>query len=154
MADIVDQKTRSRMMSGIGPKNTKPERVLRRALHRLGFRFSLHGRRLPGSPDIVLPRHRAVVLVHGCFWHRHNGCRYTTTPGTNPEFWQTKFAQNVARDARNVADLTAAGWRVATVWECHLRTVADVESAAERVGRWLVSARRRLELPRPAPAEC
>lgn len=121
MADVVDKATRSKMMAGIRGRDTRPELALRRALHREGFRFRLHERRLPGRPDVVLPRWRATILVHGCFWHRHAGCKYSTTPATRPEFWAAKFAANVERDGRNAAALRALGWRVATVWECALR---------------------------------
>lgn len=120
MADIVDRATRSRMMSGIGGKNTAPELIVRRFLHGRGLRFRLHHKNLPGRPDIVLPRHGVVVLVHGCFWHRHPGCRYTTTPGSNREFWVEKFRANVARDSRNLRDLRRLGWRPLVVWECSL----------------------------------
>ena len=121
MADIVDKKTRSRMMAGIGGKHTKPELTLRRALHAHGYRYRLHDRKLPGRPDIVMRKRKVAIFVHGCFWHRHAGCRYTTTPATRPEFWQEKFRQNVERDARNIEALRAAGWRVAVVWECSLK---------------------------------
>src|SRR5689334_847166 len=104
------------MMAGIGRRNTKPELVVRRALHRAGFRFRLDVQSLPGRPDIVLPKHRAVIFVHGCFWHRHAGCRFTTCPSTRPMFWERKFASNVARDRSVTAQLRDMGWRVATVW--------------------------------------
>jgi len=120
MTDVVDPATRSRMMAGIRGKDTAPELALRRALHGAGFRFTLHAKDLPGRPDLLLPKWRAAVQVHGCFWHRHRGCRYATSPTTRPEFWATKFAGNVERDARNHAALRALGWRVATVWECAL----------------------------------
>lgn len=120
MADVVDNATRSRMMAGIRGKDTAPELALRRALHRLGFRFRLHVKELPGRPDLVLPRWRAAVQVHGCFWHRHAGCRFATSPATRREFWAAKFAGNVERDVRNHAALRALGWRTATVWECAL----------------------------------
>lgn len=120
MTDVVDSATRSRMMAGIRGKDTAPELALRRALHGAGFRFRLHAKKLPGRPDLVLPRWRAAVQVHGCFWHRHRGCRYATSPATRSEFWTAKFAGNVERDARNHAALRALGWRVATVWECAL----------------------------------
>lgn len=119
--DIVDADTRSRMMAGIRGRNTSPEMTVRRALHAAGFRFRLHRRDLAGRPDIVLPRHRAVVFVHGCFWHRHQGCRLASTPSSNAEFWETKFATNVERDARSKAALIDAGWRVAVIWECGLK---------------------------------
>lgn len=120
--DIVDRQTRSRMMSGIRGKDTKPEIMVRRFLHRHGFRFRLHVKKLPGTPDIVLPRHRVAILVHGCFWHRHSGCRYATTPATNREKWLAKFEDNVRRDREKQDGLNALGWRVLVLWECGLRT--------------------------------
>ena len=136
MADVVDAATRSRMMAGIRGRDTGPELVLRRALHRAGFRFRLHAAGLPGKPDLVLPKWRAAVLVHGCFWHRHAGCRYATNPATRPEFWSAKFAGNVQRDRRNHAALLALGWRVATAWECALRK-ERLEDTAVELARWL-----------------
>lgn len=121
MTDIVDKVTRSRMMAGIRGKDTRPEMVVRRALHARGFRYRLNVRSLPGAPDLVFPKRRAVIFIHGCYWHRHEGCRYATTPATNTEFWASKFAGNVARDARNVRDLRSAGWRVGIIWECALK---------------------------------
>ncbi|TKV76138.1 very short patch repair endonuclease [Rhizobium sp. AU243] len=120
MADTLTPQKRSWNMSRIRGANTGPERRLRSLLHQAGFRFRLHGRDLPGKPDIILPRYRTVVFVHGCFWHRHPGCRNATSPSTRPEFWSGKFAATVARDSRNATELTAAGWRVITVWECEL----------------------------------
>lgn len=108
------------MMAGIGGKDTAPELTVRRFLHREGFRFRLHRRDLPGRPDLVLARYGVAILVHGCFWHRHRGCRYATTPSSNREFWQAKFAQNVARDRCNLRDLRRLGWRPIVVWECSL----------------------------------
>jgi DNA mismatch endonuclease (patch repair protein) len=137
MADVVDQQTRSRMMAGIRGKNTKPEMVVRRALHAEGFRYRLHVASLPGRPDIVLPKHRAVVLVHGCFWHRHEGCRFATTPATRSEFWEEKFRQNVVRDSKSEQALRALGWRVATLWECDIRNFDD--EALSRLSIWLRS---------------
>ena len=120
MTDIVDSQTRSAMMSGIRGKNTKPEIVVRRFLHRMGFRFRLHRRDLPGKPDIVLPRYRTVVEVRGCFWHRHKGCPFAYTPRSNREFWETKLNGNRDRDRRNLRKLGEMGWRVIEVWECEL----------------------------------
>jgi DNA mismatch endonuclease (patch repair protein) len=108
-------------MAAIRGKDTAPEVAVRRMLHGIGLRFRLHRKDLPGRPDIVLPKHRTVVLVHGCFWHRHEGCRYTTTPKTRQEFWLDKFRSNVLRDRRNQAILEQLGWRVLVVWECELR---------------------------------
>ena len=137
MADIVDRATRSRMMAGIGSRNTRPEVVLRRAVHARGLRFRLHDRRLPGTPDLVFRRFDAVCLVHGCFWHRHTGCPYATTPTTRREFWRAKFDANIERDRRNRHDLLRAGWRVATIWECALRKQAAVEVVTRQLELWL-----------------
>jgi len=120
MADIVSPAVRSRMMASIKGKDTKPELVVRSFLHRAGFRFSLHRKDLPGRPDIVLPKYRTVVFVHGCFWHRHSGCPFATTPMKNAGFWRTKFRENTARDIRNRSALELLGWRVETVWSCEL----------------------------------
>lgn len=119
MTDVVDRATRSRMMSGIRGRDTKPEKLVRSFLHRAGLRFRLHAS-LPGKPDLVFPKYRAVVFVHGCFWHRHAGCRYATTPSSNAEFWQTKFDANVARDKRVAGQLRKEGWRVFVVWSCRI----------------------------------
>jgi len=126
---------RSRMMSSIRGKNTWPERALRSALFAAGLRYRLHVRTLPGAPDLVFPKYRAAVFVHGCFWHRHQGCRFATTPKNNEDFWKEKFVGNVSRDARNIELLHRQGWRVAIVWECALkRSVGD---AARIVAAWL-----------------
>jgi DNA mismatch endonuclease (patch repair protein) len=121
VVDIVDQKTRSRMMSNIKGKNTGPELILRKELHALGFRYSLHRPDLPGKPDLVFRKHKAVCFVHGCFWHQHTGCKYATRPGTRQEFWDAKLARNVERDEASIAALEKAGWRIAVVWECSLK---------------------------------
>lgn len=137
MADIVNSQTRSRMMAGIRGKDTKPELALRRALHALGFRFRLHVKDVPGKPDIVMPKYNAVIFVHGCFWHRHRGCRYTTAPSTRLDFWAAKFDSNVARDIVVRSALSQAGWRVATVWECALRTETGVTETKNTLAAWL-----------------
>lgn len=118
MVDRVKPEVRSQIMRNVRGKNTKPELALRRALHARGFRYRLNARRLPGSPDIVFPKWKTALFVHGCYWHRHPGCRKATTPSSNVEFWEEKFRQNVKRDARNIHDLQEAGWRVGVVWEC------------------------------------
>lgn len=132
MADSISPEHRSWLMSRIRSEDTKPEWVLRSGLHRLGFRFRLRDKRIPGRPDLVLPKYRAVVFVHGCFWHRHRRCRAASVPKTNAAFWEEKFARNVARDRRNRSDLRKLGWRVLVVWECELMkdTVATIEKAA------------------------
>lgn len=120
MTDIVDRATRSRMMAGIGGKNTRPEKKVRSFLHRRGLRFRLHRAGIPGRPDVVLARHNAVVFVHGCFWHRHAGCKFAYTPRSNIAFWKQKFRENVERDRRTAARLRRLGWRVFVMWECSL----------------------------------
>lgn len=131
MSDSLTPEKRSWVMGRIRSANTKPELVLRSLLHRCGYRFSLRRRDLPGKPDIVLRKHRAVIFVHGCFWHRHEGCRQASLPRSRREFWTEKFARNVARDAANRAALAALGWRVLVVWECELRQ--DPLAVLERV---------------------
>jgi len=113
--------SRSKLMSRVRQKNTKPETVVRQALHAAGFRYRLHRRDLPGSPDIVLPGRKAVVFVHGCFWHRHPGCKAASTPKTRAEFWARKFDANVERDRRAIDALSEKGWAVHVVWECETR---------------------------------
>ena len=108
-------------MRAVKRAHTAPEMIVRQELHALGLRFRLHRRDLPGSPDIVLPRLRTVIFVHGCFWHRHSDCRYATTPKTRQEYWLPKFAANIERDARKEAQLQALGWRVLLVWECETK---------------------------------
>ena len=146
MADVVDPETRARMMAGIKGRNTKPEVELRRALHADGYRFRIHVNRLPGKPDIVLPRWKAAILVQGCFWHRHPGCRFASSPSTRVSFWTAKFEANVARDARNLTLLTQDGWRVAIVWECALREFG-AKQIAKRLGEWLTCGSVQVELP-------
>ena len=127
MTDIVDSRRRSELMAAIRTRDTAPELAVRRAAHRMGLRFRLHRNDLPGRPDLVFPRHRLVVFVHGCFWHRHDGCRHASTPKSRIAFWTEKFAANVARDARQEAALRALGWRVLVIWECETRHKAAVE---------------------------
>lgn len=122
MADRISAEHRSWNMSRIRGKDTKPEIVLRSLMHRAGFRYRLHDKRLPGKPDLVLPKYRTAIFVNGCFWHRHRGCSKATTPKTNTAFWTKKFEDTVERDARKQAELIARGWRVITVWECTLQT--------------------------------
>lgn len=135
--DIVDTASRAKMMAGIKSKDTKPELTVRRYLHARGFRYKLHARGLPGSPDLVLPKYRVVVFVHGCFWHRHSNCRYTTNPQTNIERWTKKFESNVLRDKRTLDSIARLGWTAIIVWECEVRQNADSRLAtlAEEIGR-------------------
>jgi DNA mismatch endonuclease (patch repair protein) len=133
LVDIVDQATRSRMMAAIKGRDTAPEMRVRRALHASGLRFRLHAADLPGRPDIVLPSRMVALFVHGCFWHRHPGCRFATTPSTRPEFWAAKFAANVRRDASAQASLEARGWTVMTVWECEMHDESKLASLAAAI---------------------
>jgi DNA mismatch endonuclease, patch repair protein len=134
MADIVRPEVRSRMMAGIRSKDTKPEIMVRRALHARGFRFRLHKRDLPGRPDLVLAKHNAAIFVHGCFWHGHN-CGAFRLPKTRTAFWHDKISTNLARDQRSVSRLADEGWRVRIVWECDLRRNAS--SAVADLANWL-----------------
>ncbi|WP_375599071.1 very short patch repair endonuclease [Devosia sp. Naph2] len=118
---------RSRVMRAVRGKNTRPEIKVRKLLHRMGLRFRLHDRHLPGKPDIVLRKHRTIVFVHGCFWHRHEGCKLTRTPKSRVQFWTDKFRTNVRRDAMNVEALKEAGWNVIVVWECEAKDLAALE---------------------------
>ncbi len=121
MADIVDPGKRSWIMSRVRDRDTKPEMAVRRILHGMGFRFRLHAQTLPGKPDIVLPRHRKIIQVHGCFWHQHPGCAGATRPTTRVAFWDDKLDRNRLRDARVFRELEELGWRVLVVWECETR---------------------------------
>ena len=138
MVDFLSPLERSERMSRIRSSNTSPELALRRELHALGFRFRLHRKDLPGKPDIVLPRYRTVVFVHGCFWHRHAGCKIATTPKSNTGFWIEKFDRNVARDSRSRELLEAQGWKVIIAWECELGSGRKAADAALRVAAELV----------------
>ena len=125
--DALTLSLRSHCMSRIRGKNTKPEILVRKGLHTRGFRFRLHNRKLPGSPDIVLPKYGVAIMVNGCFWHGHKGCRYATKPKSNVEFWETKIARNRHRDEVTNAHLEALGWHVITVWECELRNSSQLD---------------------------
>ena len=122
--DVHDKKTRSYNMSCIKGKNTKPEEIVRKALFAKGFRYRKNDRRLPGTPDIVLPKYRTVIFVNGCFWHGHTGCKYYVVPKTNTEFWLNKINSNIDRDEKKASQLKKLGWRVITVWECELKKSA------------------------------
>ena len=147
MADVVTAAVRSRMMSGIRSKNTKPELIVRKGLHALGFRYKLHDRLLPGKPDIVLPRHRAVVFAHGCFWHGHD-CHLFKVPSTRTDFWLAKIARNRVVDEHAGLALTAAGWRQAIVWECALKGRAHLplESVLACCAEWIRSGEGNIEV--------
>ena len=143
MADVHDPATRRRNMAAIRSRDTAPELKLRKELHGLGYRYRLHVKGLPGRPDIVLPRHRAIVFVHGCFFHMHQ-CHAFKWPKTRAEFWRQKISANAARDKTTEATLVEQGWRVGIVWECSLRKPRN--DVAARLSKWLRLNRTRIEL--------
>ena len=147
MVDVVDRKTRSRMMSGIRGKNTKPELLIRKGLHARGFRFRLHDKRLPGKPDLVLPKFGAVIFVHGCFWHGHE-CHLFKWPKSRREFWRKKITRNKAKDAESCASLKKEGWYILTIWECALkgRTRRPVDQILDMAADWLVYSMRNRQI--------
>lgn len=138
MPDIVDAVTRSRMMSGIRGRNTKPEILIRKALHALGFRYRIHTRQVAGKPDLIFPRYRAAIFVNGCFWHGHD-CALFRLPDTRREFWREKIERNIKRDALVREQIIEAGWRHLTVWECAIRGREKIglEQTTRRIARWL-----------------
>lgn len=136
----MDPAAKRALMGRFRSKDTRPELAVRRILHRLGYRFRIHRRDLPGRPDIVLPRHRLAIFVHGCFWHRHSGCKVATTPKTRPDFWQPKFRSILERDRRVQQELEHLGWRVEVIWECETKDA----SALEKRLAGTVTARNRL----------
>ncbi len=138
MTDIVSPEKRSKMMAGIKGKDTKPEMILRRGLHGLGFRYRLHDRNLPGKPDMVFPRYKAVIFAHGCFWHGHS-CHLFKWPSSNEEFWHIKIERNMELDKQNIIRLQEMGWRTGTVWECALKGKYKInrEEVIELCAQWL-----------------
>lgn len=142
MADVHDSATRSKNMSAIRSKNTKPELLIRQIVHAAGFRFRLHRKDLPGKPDMVFPKYRAVILVHGCFWHGH-GCHMFKVPTSRREFWLEKISSNQKRDLRDIKGLVDDGWRVLTIWECAIKGSQrlDVETLTQKITNWIRSER-------------
>lgn len=138
--DVVSSITRSRMMSGIRGKNTRPEMLVRKALFAQGFRYRLHVRTLSGSPDIVMASRRVAIFVHGCFWHQHADCRFARLPLSRSEFWAAKLMANTTRDQRAVHDLLDRGWRVLTVWECSTRDPGSLASLPTALASWIIGA--------------
>jgi DNA mismatch endonuclease, patch repair protein len=131
LVDHVSRQRRSVMMSAVRGKHTAPELIVRKAAHALGLRFRLHGRHLPGRPDLVFPRWKTVVFVNGCFWHQHPGCKRTTVPNSNASFWRRKFRENIRRDATNYARLATLGWRVVILWQCELGRPGTLQRATD-----------------------
>ena len=140
MPDKLTPSQRHKCMSSIRGKNTKPEILVRKGLHARGFRFRLHNKRLPGCPDIVLPKYGVAIMVNGCFWHGHKGCRYATKPKSNVEFWETKIARNRHRDEVTTAHLEALGWTVITVWECELRNSSQLNARLDALADEIIRA--------------
>lgn len=134
MTDVLTPEQRSRCMAAIRSKDTKPELVVRSFVHRMGYRFRIHRRNLPGKPDLVFPSRKKVIFVHGCFWHQHQGCRFAMRPTTRAEFWGRKLDGNRERDARVKVELRALGWNVLVVWECQTR---DLDALAGRLHAFL-----------------
>ena len=146
MADRIDKETRSRIMAAVRSYGTRPEKRVRSALHRQGFRFRLHNKQLPGTPDLVLRKYHAVIFINGCFWHQHQNCKATHIPQTHSEFWQKKFASNEARDQKVLYQLKITGWRAAVIWECSL-TKKQQEGTIKRLAYWLKCGGEYLEIP-------
>lgn len=134
MPDSVSPSVRSRIMSSVKQRHTKPEVLVRSLLHRLGYRFRLHQKDLPGRPDIVLPRYHTAIFVHGCFWHQHPNCGKARRPSSNQEYWDKKLDENISRDKRKEDELSELGWRVAIVWQCE---TSDVNILSERLQKLL-----------------
>ncbi|WP_038346270.1 very short patch repair endonuclease [Acinetobacter sp. A47] len=147
MTDIVDSYKRSLMMAGIKGRNTKPELLVRSLLHKKGFRFRLHVKDLPGKPDIVLPKYKAVIFIHGCFWHGHQDCRLFKLPATRTEFWREKICRNRANDHRVVGLLLTSKWRVCIIWECSIRRARkDPAKLVNTITEWLTGNEQLLEI--------
>jgi len=156
MTDKVDRQTRSKMMSAVRAKNTKLEIEIRQRLFAQGFRYRIHARDLPGTPDMILPKYATVIFVHGCFWHYH-GCSCSTIPDSRRNWWRKKLEDNRTRDAKTLAELRSNGWRVVVIWECSVRRIGiDRQKALDhvclRAGKFLRSKRRLLEISGPLPA--
>lgn len=130
--DIFDKSKRSLIMAAIRSTDTKPEIYVRSLIHRMGFRFRKNRKDLPGTPDIVLPKHRKIIFIHGCFWHDHKGCRRSSRPATNKSFWVKKLETNVARDKRILRKLRSLGWRVLVIWECQLKNEKKLKAMLEK----------------------
>jgi DNA mismatch endonuclease (patch repair protein) len=150
MVDIVDSATRSRMMSNIKGRNTKPELLIRSLLHAQGFRFRIHRKDLPGKPDIVLPKYKAIIFIHGCFWHGHQNCRLFKLPASRTEFWEAKISKNQQNDLKAKELLLNSGWRICTIWECAIRrSKKDSVALMDILTTWLLGSERLQEIDEP-----
>ena len=139
MADVMTPEQRSRCMAAVKGKDTKPEMIVRKYLFSRGLRFRVQVRKLPGTPDIVLPKYKTVIFVNGCFWHGHKGCKYFRLPKSNVDFWQTKITRNIERDAETEAELAAMGWKVIRIWECEIKTVTGRIERLDKLYNSIVS---------------
>ncbi len=146
MVDIYSQRKRSDIMSQISGKETKPELLVRKYLFSKGLRYRKNVANLPGHPDIVLPKYKSAIFVHGCFWHGHNGCSKSKLPTTRTEFWQAKIDRTIKRDKENIDELSILGWRVAVVWECRLKNKVLIERGIAELEKWIKSSEERLEI--------
>jgi DNA mismatch endonuclease (patch repair protein) len=131
MPDKFTPQERSRIMARVKSRDTAPEKMVRKILHRMGYRFRLRSAKLPGKPDVILPKHKKIVFVHGCFWHGHEGCRRSLRPASNSEYWNRKIDRNIARDARVQQELKEMGWKVLVIWQCQMRDASTVEERLE-----------------------
>ncbi len=147
--DTVDKETRSKIMSKVGQKATAPEMKLRKALFARGFRYRVNVKKLSGSPDLVFKKYKAAIFVHGCFWHRHEGCKYATIPKSRVEFWSAKFKANIERDKQNIQKLIESGWRVLVIWECVIKKKDEksFRKVVDEVERWLYTHEVFKEMP-------
>ena len=136
MVDIFSKKKRSEIMSKIGPKNSKPEILIRKLAHGMGYRYRLHGEDLPGKPDLVFPKYKKVIFVHGCFWHGHEGCKRSTIPETNETFWRKKITKNIDNDVKKCKELIELGWDYLVIWQCEIKS-KNVEILKRRVSDFL-----------------
>jgi DNA mismatch endonuclease (patch repair protein) len=146
MTDVFSAEKRSEVMSRVRSKDTKPEFIVRRYLHGLGFRYRLHKKGVPGKPDLWFPKYNAAIFVNGCYWHRHSGCKLASIPKQNRAFWEAKFESNVVRDEENLAALKAKGIRVLVVWECQLKSIKNRERTLPKISEWLLSSSARTEI--------
>lgn len=147
MTDVFTTNKRSEVMSLIRAKDTKPEKIVRSYLHRAGFRFRLHSKKLPGTPDLWLRKFNAAIFVNGCYWHRHRGCKLAYTPKQNRNFWESKFSANVLRDEQNQSALLSQGTRILIIWECALTTLDGCKQSLPKVEEWLLSQSDFMEIP-------
>lgn len=133
MVDTVSRGKRTEIMSSVKQRHTKPELIVRKLLHKLGYRFRLHSKNLPGTPDIVLPRYKSAIFVHGCFWHQHVDCPKSRRPSTNTDYWERKLDENIERDRRKESELVNKGWKVLTIWQCQLKDMSKLEINLKRI---------------------